>query len=89
MWNFNICTACKGDIRADSRISSRFHAFKNAGSSQNLRAVANGSNRFLSCEKFLNNFNDSWIQTNILRSTAACNKETNIISSIYCIKISS
>ena len=83
----NIFAASQCDVRADRRVSRCLSAFQHACCCQKLRAMADCRNRFVIFEKFLNDFNDSCIQSQIFRRTSACNEQTCIVRCIYRIKI--
>ena len=86
--NGYIFAACQCDIRAYSGICGCFSAFEYIGCGQDLRTMANCGNWFVRSEEFLNDFNYSGCQSQVLGRTAAGDKQTNIIGCVHSVKVS-
>lgn len=86
--NVHIFAASEGDIWTDSLVAGGFVAFQHASSSQHLRTMAYGSDRFFSLEKFLHDLDHARIQADVFRCAAASDEKSGVVGSVDSVEIS-
>ena len=85
--DINVSTAGQSHFRGAGRVSTALAALQRSGSRQQLRAMAHSSNWLTGLIEFTNQFQNLFVQAQILRRTAARYHQRVIVAGLDLVEI--